>query len=123
MLAYGNKAKIKNRGDCMKKNAKRVIAMSMALMLSMGTMASCGGGGGGSNNGQATLYVYSFTSGFGSKWLTNLITDFEEVHKNTEINGKMGINIEPVTDKKDVDAATMRGRNEVVYFLEQKDYY
>ena len=122
-FAHGNKAKIKNRGDCMKKNTKRVIAMSAALMLSMITMASCAGGGGGGGSDKATLYVYSFTSGFGSQWFTNLIADFEEVHKNTEIDGKMGINVEPVTDKKDVDAATMRGRDEVIYFLEQKDYY
>ena len=83
--------------------------------------AGCGGGGGGSD--QATLYVYSFTSGFGSQWLTNLIEDFEEVHKNTEIDGKMGIHVEPTTNKDDVAAATMRGRDEVIYFLEQKDYY
>ena len=49
--------------------------------------ASCGGGGSGGSD-QATLYVYSFTSGFGSQWLTELIEDFEEVHKDAEIDGK-----------------------------------
>ncbi len=107
----------------MKKNVKRVIAMSAALMLSASAMASCAAAGGGGNNGQATLYVYSFTSGFGSEWLTSLISDYEEKMKDVEIAGKKGINIEPTAEKSDVAGSQMRGRSEVIYFLEQQDYY
>ena len=84
--------------------------------------AGCGGGGGGGSE-QATLYVYSFTSGFGSQWFTDLIKDFEEVHKDTEIDGKKGIKVKPTSQKKDVAPTSMSGRDEIIYFLEQKDYY
>ena len=96
--------------------------MASAAMLSV---ASCGGGAGSGsgNKNKATLYVYSFTSGFGSEWLTSLIKDYEEKMKDVEIDGKKGIHIEPTAEKSDVAGSQMKGRQEVVYFLEQQDYY
>ena len=106
----------------MQKFTKKFVSclMASAAMLSV---ASCGGGAGsGSDNkNKATLYVYSFTSGFGSEWLTSLIKDYEEKMKDVEIDGKKGIHIEPTAEKSDVAGSQMKGRQEVVYFLEQQD--
>ena len=107
----------------MKKNVQRIMALSGALMLSASALAGCGGGGGNVNRNQATLFVYSFTSGFGSEWLTSLIADYEEKMKDVEIDGKMGIHIEPTAEKSDVSGSQMSGRAETIYFLEQQDYY
>ena len=105
----------------MKRKLTKGLAVSIALMLSTSALTGCGGGGG--NTDAATLYVYSFTSGFGSEWLTSLIADYEEKMKDVEIDGKVGINIEPTTLDSDVSGTAMRSRQEVVYFLEQQDYY
>ncbi|MBQ7373739.1 MAG: hypothetical protein IJW64_04160 [Clostridia bacterium] len=74
------------------------------------------------NKNKATLYVYSFTSGFGSEWLTELIKDYEALHVNDKVGGKTGIHVQPTTLNSNVAGGEMAGRDEVVYFLEQQDY-
>ena len=75
------------------------------------------------NANKAVLYIYSFTSGFGSTWLTEAIKDYENLNKDVKIGDKTGIIVKPTTVKSDVPGSTMAGRQEVVYFLEQQDYY
>lgn len=75
------------------------------------------------DNGKAKLYVYSFTSGFGDEWLTSLIADYEEKMKDVVIDGKKGIDVVPTAEQSDVTGSQMAGRQEVIYFLEQQDYY
>ena len=94
------------------------LALASATLFSA---AACGTND--ANKNKATLYVYSFTSGFGDEWLTSLIADYEEKMKDVEIDGKVGIHVEPTAEKSDVDGSQMAGRAESVYFLEQKDYY
>ena len=107
----------------MKKIMKKSLT-SVLLATTLLSTAACGGGGGNdSNKDKATLYVYSFTSGFGSQWLESLIADYEEVMKDVEIDGKKGLHIEPTAEKSDVAGSQMAGNREVVYFLEQQDYY
>lgn len=104
---------------------KRFIKKSLPCLLLASTTlfsaAACGGED--PNKNKATLYVYSFTSGFGDEWLNSLISDYEEKMKDVEIDGKVGIHIEPTAEKSDVDGSQMSGRSETVYFLEQQDYY
>lgn len=110
----------------MRKLTKKLLSATLiaaTMLASVGCGGDEGGNGGGGNSDCATLYVYSFTSGFGSTWLTELIKDYEAVHADTIIDGKKGIKVVPTTEKKDVGASSMRGRDEVIYFLEQKDYY
>ncbi len=104
----------------MKKIAKNLLACVVLSATALSSFACKGGSG---NSDKATLYVYSFTSGFGSEWLTSLIADYEEKMKDVEINGKKGIHIEPTAEKSDVDGSQMASRKEVIYFLEQQDYY
>lgn len=104
---------------------KSFIKKSLTGILAVATLlstAACGGGND-PNKDKATLYVYSFTSGFGSQWLESLIADYEEANKDVEIDGKKGIHIEPTAEKSDVSGAQMAGKQEVIYFLEQQDYY
>ena len=104
---------------------KSLIKKSLTCALAATTLFAAVGCGGGEdpNKNKATLYVYSFTSGFGSEWLTSLIADYEKLVENVEVDGKKGIHIEPTAEKSDVTGPQMAGRQEVVYFLEQKDYY
>ncbi len=109
----------------MRQISKKILScvMASATLLSL---AGCGGsstGNGGDNSNKAKLCIYSFTSGFGSEWLTSLITDYEELKKDEVIGDKVGIDIVPTPEKSDVPGAQMAGRQEVVYFLEQQDYY
>lgn len=105
----------------MGKLTKRILCFLMLFVLAFSTV----GCGEDDDTEQATLYVYSFTSGFGSEWLTSLIADYEAYHANTVVEGfpKPGIKVKPTTLKQDVAASQMMGNQEVVYFLEQKDYY
>lgn len=105
----------------MKKIFKRVVALGGALMLSLGAFAGCGGKD--PNKNKATLHVFSFTSGFGKEWFTSLIADYEEKMKDVEIDGKKGIHIEPMADKTTFTGPKMKTAPQVVYFLEQQDYY
>jgi hypothetical protein len=107
--------------DIMKKFIKKSLPCLLLASATLCTASACGGNN--PNKNKATLYVYSFTSGFGDEWLTSLITDYEEKMKDVEIDGKVGIHIEPTAEKSDVDGSQMAGRSETVYFLEQKDYY
>lgn len=104
----------------MKKLMKNLLA---CVVLSATALSAFGCKAGGGKSDKATLYVYSFTSGFGSEWLTSLISDYEEKMKDVEIDGKKGINIEPTAEKSDVAGSQMSSRQEVLYFLEQQDYY
>lgn len=104
----------------MKDLTKKLVA---GMLLAATSVASVACGGTDANKNKATLYVYSFTSGFQTEWLTSLIADYEEVMKDVEIDGKVGLHIEPTTLKSDVTGSQMAGRDEVIYFLEQQDYY
>lgn len=101
---------------------KKLLCLAVVCVITL-TAFGCKKGGKGNSSDQATLYVYSFTSGFGKEWLNELIKDYEEKMKDVVIDGKKGINIEPTTDKSTVTGPQMAGRDEVIYFLEQQDYY
>lgn len=103
------------------KGLTKKIVSGAVLTATLLSCAACGGTD--PNKNKATLYVYSFTSGFQSEWLTELIKDYEAVMENVEIDGKVGLHIEPTPLKSDVTGSQMAGRQEVVYFLEQQDYY
>lgn len=105
----------------MRKIAKNMLACVVLSATALSSFACKGGSN--SNSNKATLYVYSFTSGFGSEWLTSLIEDYEEKMKDVVIDGKTGIHVEPTAEKSDVDGSQMANRQEVIYFLEQQDYY
>ena len=108
--------------DIMKKIIKKSLPCLLLASATIFSAAACGGGND-PNKDKATLYVYSFTSGFGDEWLTSLIKDYEEKMKGVVIGDKVGIHVEPTAEKSDVDGSQMAGRDETVYFLEQKDYY
>lgn len=103
----------------MKNFLKKLLAGAVLVTTALSSFACAGKKD--PNAGKATLYVYSFTKGFGDEWLKSLIADYEALHVNTEINGKKGIHIEPTAVGE--DAGDIANRDEVIYFLEQQDYY
>lgn len=90
---------------------KKLIACALLCAIAVATV-SCKKKKG--EDDANTLYVYSFTSGFGSEWLTEAIKDYKDA---------TGITVKPTTVKNDVHGADMKNRQEVVYFLEQQDYH
>ncbi len=103
----------------MKNSIKKLISFALLSATACSTLAACKD----DKSDQATLYVYSFTSGFGDEWLTSLIADYEETMKDVEIDGKKGLNVEITAVGSDVHGSDMANRDEVVYFLEQQNYY
>ena len=103
----------------MRNSMKKLISFVLLSATAFSTVACKGD----DNSDKATLHIYSFTSGFGDEWLTSLIADYEERMKDVEIDGKKGIHIEPTAIGQDVHGSDMASRDEVIYFLEQQNYY
>ena len=61
----------------MGKLTKRILCFLLLVVLAFSAV-SCGEDT--EDSEQATLYIYSFTSGFGTDWLTSLIADYEKAH-------------------------------------------
>ena len=107
---------------------KKLIACALLLAVSFSTI-SCSSKKkkkeeeAAANASKFTLNVYSFTSGFGSEWLTEAEKVYEELNKDVVIGDKKGINIEIQTDKSGVPGANIASGQNTVYFLEQQDYY
>ena len=102
---------------------KKFIKKSLTGVLVAATVLSTALCGACSKEEHPTLYVYSFTSGFGSQWLESLIADYEAKMKDVEIDGKKGLRIKPTADKSDVPGASMASSGQDIFFLEQQDYY
>ena len=77
----------------MRKLTKKLVSLVLLVILSL-TCFACGDKNEDGNE-QATLYIWSFTSGFGKEWLDSLIADYESANSNVEIPGfaKKGIKI------------------------------
>lgn len=117
------------------KHVKRILALLLALMMSL-TMAACGGG---NNSGAADdvnnetvdtertqLYVFNFAGGYGVEWLKLLKDRYEELHKDDVYEeGKKGIQIIINNEKKaatELEDQILNNRDEV-YFAEKAYYY
>lgn len=122
----------------MKKNWKRMLALSAAAVLSIGTvgtMAGCGGKGGSGgieiDPHRSQLYVYNFAGGFGTEWLTKLAEEYERLNAETVyeegvlVDGeqKKGIQIVPSNIKNSVTGTTVSNGKEMIYFTEHVDLY
>ena len=99
----------------MRNSMKKLISFALLAATALST-AACKGGG---NSEEGTLYVYSFTSGFGDEWLTSLIADYEAKKKAEGVD----IKVKPTANAADVHGSDMGNRDEVIYFLEQQNYY
>lgn len=73
---------------------------------------------------KSQLKVYSFTGGFGRKWLDNLKSQYEEKVKDTSFEeGKKGVQINITAIKQDVLRTEIPNSGYDVLFLEQHDFY
>ena len=116
------------------KYLNRIVALLLALVLSL-SMVACGGNGGsgeaGGNNEsvdaeRTQLYVFNFAGGYGVEWLKLVMDRYEELHKdNVYEEGKKGIQIIINNEKKlatELEDQILNNRDEV-YFTESAYYY
>ena len=108
----------------MKKTRKNAVLFALLGVSALG-LAACGGsgGGGGTDSGKTTLRVYSFSGGFGSAWLKNLASAYEEKAKERSVEeGKTGVQVITTAVKADVLGTAVPTSGYDVLFLEQHDF-
>ena len=116
------------------KYLNRIVALLLALVLSL-SMVACGGNGGsgeaGGNNEsvdaeRTQLYVFNFAGGYGVEWLKLVKDRYEELHKDDVYEeGKKGVQIIINNEKKlatELEDQILNNRDEV-YFTESAYYY
>lgn len=115
------------------KTTKKLLATTMAL-LSLGTCVACNPFEG--NNGDGTkidtsksqLYVSNYNGGYGTEWLNEVQTRFEETYKDVSFEkDKVGVQLVIRSDKdgyrgKELYEGFQGNRNEV-FFSEKIAYY
>lgn len=114
------------------KKTNKLLAQILALMLSVGSVASLGACGNSYQLGEqidpnrTQLYVFNFAGGFGVDWLKSVKSRYEELHKNDKYEeGKEGIQIY-ITNEKQAASELMSkilDDREEVYFTEGGSYY
>lgn len=73
---------------------------------------------------RSQLYVFNYDAGFGSDWLKTAIERFEAKYADTSFEaGKQGVQVWVDNQISIPDNNTVKGQNNAIYFLEEKDYY
>ena len=119
----------------MKKGVKKWLSVFMAgtICMTMGaSLVACGGDNSGDNGGgtekidnkRTQLYVYNFNGGYGTTWLEDIKTRYEDLHKDTVFEeGKKGIQVYITPRKELVDTSSVIDGRDEVFFTEQAYYY
>lgn len=115
------------------KYLNRIVALLLALVMSL-SMAACGNSGSGGPEGNAEsldtertqLYIHNFNGGYGVEWLKNLKDRYEELHKDDVYEeGKKGIQIIINNEKAlatELEDKILHNKEEI-YFAEKAYYY
>ena len=86
---------------------KKFISITLMLLLSLTTafgMVGCRGGGDDIDPTKTQLVVYTYGGGFGTDWLDDAITRFNQKYGGTSFeDGKVGVQIHPKSDKNSAD--------------------
>jgi len=116
----------------MKKQIKKLIAMTCVLACASSTLVGCQGAFRTSqmkiDENKTQLYVGNYDGGMGSRWLDEYKKGFEEMYKDESFeSGKKGVEVIVLNDKVTYEAGNLRStmdRSSVnVFFTERMDYY
>lgn len=104
---------------------KKFISITLMLLLSLTTafgMVGCRGGGDDIDPTKTQLVVYTYGGGFGTDWLDDAITRFNQKYGGTSFEeDKVGVQIHPKSDKNSADGwlQTIEDTGYDVIFTEQ----
>jgi len=116
----------------MKKQIKKLIAMTCVLACASSTLSACSEALKSStlkiDEKKTQLYVGNYDGGMGDRWLEEYKKGFEEMYKDVSFEtGKKGVEVINLSDKITYDAANLKNtmdRSQVnVFFTERVDYY
>ncbi len=115
----------------MKKTVK-ILALLMALLMSISVLVACGDGGKNNGDGEGNgisdvevdasksqLYVFAINNGFKVQWLNSAIRKYEELNANVSWEeGKMGVQVIPYTPVSYPSVAQVAGDpSQDIWFL------
>ena len=116
----------------MKKSIRRMLALGMAIVMSL-ALAACAQPDSGNefddqqvDTSKTQLYVFNFNGGYGAAWLSALKERYEELHKDDVFEeGKKGVQIVVNNNKGNADAFSSQilSNRDEVYFTEYAYYY
>ena len=115
---------------------RKIMALALASLMSVGVLSSCGKGPGGlggnvqkesvADKNKTTLYVATFNGGVGYQWLEDAAKRFENLYKEVSFEeGKKGVTIDLAYDKDNYGGTTLADKSltKDVYFTEGVEYY
>ncbi len=106
---------------------KKILAIGLALMLSLSVFVGCGGEVEEISEDKTQLYVGIYNGGVGKDWLTALKKEYEELKANESFEeGKKGVQIVINTGKDNYQSATLMNtvdnRDEDMFILDGLGY-
>ena len=115
---------------------RKIMALALASLMSVGVLSSCGKGPGGlggkvekesvADKNKTTLYVATFNGGVGYEWLDEAAKRFESLYADVSFeSGKKGVTIDLAYDKDNYGGTTLADKTltKDVYFTEGVEYY
>jgi len=102
----------------MTKRNKKDFAVVSALFLTTAALIGCGSKKDFGN--KYVVNIWNFKGGFGAEWISNVIDEYETLHKDTEYGDKVGIHFEVTNNKKEFNASDLVTYD--MFFLESANY-
>lgn len=103
---------------------KKAICLVLSAVLAVCGLTACRRERRTIDETKTQLYVFNYDGGFGSDWLDTAIDRFEERYADRSFEaGKTGVQVWLENNISMPMNSTVRGQNNSIYFLEEKNYY
>lgn len=105
------------------KKLTKILALTMALGVSLSGLGACGDDG--IDETKTQLRIYNYPGGFGTQWLKDIVTDFQNANENYQgKDGRVGVQVILDDETKTLGSAFKNNMgNTDIYFTEDVRYY